>query len=64
MTLLHDVLKAIDNDEKILIWGDYDVDGTTGTVVLRKCFEILGAQTGFSCSASVYGRLRSKYSRA
>ena len=41
------VLKAIEKGEKILIWGDYDVDGTTGTVVLRKALEILGAQTGF-----------------
>lgn len=41
------ILKAIENREKILIWGDYDVDGTTGTVVLRKVLEILGAETGF-----------------
>ena len=41
------ILKAIDDGEKILIWGDYDVDGTTGTVVLRKALEILGAKTGF-----------------
>ncbi len=41
------ILKAIENNEKILIWGDYDVDGTTGTVVLRKCLEILGAKSGF-----------------
>lgn len=41
------VLKAIENQEKILIWGDYDVDGTTGTVVLRKALEILGGQTGY-----------------
>ncbi|MGI8640514.1 MAG: single-stranded-DNA-specific exonuclease RecJ [Pyrinomonadaceae bacterium] len=41
------VLKAVETGEKILIWGDYDVDGTTGTVVLRKCLEILGAKTGF-----------------
>ena len=41
------VLKAVEGDEKILIWGDYDVDGTTGTVVLRKALEILGAQTGY-----------------
>jgi single-stranded-DNA-specific exonuclease len=41
------ILKAIENGEKILVWGDYDVDGTTGTVVLRKALEILGAQTDF-----------------
>ncbi|MCD9187384.1 MAG: single-stranded-DNA-specific exonuclease RecJ [Pyrinomonadaceae bacterium] len=41
------ILKAIENEEKILIWGDYDVDGTTGTVVLRKALEMLGAQTGY-----------------
>jgi single-stranded-DNA-specific exonuclease len=41
------ILKAVEKDEKILIWGDYDVDGTTGTVILRKCFEILGARTDF-----------------
>ena len=41
------IFKAIEKGEKILIWGDYDVDGTTGTVVLRKALEILGAETGF-----------------
>lgn len=41
------VLRAIDNREKILIWGDYDVDGTTGTVLLRQTLKILGAETGF-----------------
>lgn len=46
-TAVERILKAIENQEKILIWGDYDVDGTTGTVVLRKALEILGAKTGF-----------------
>lgn len=41
------IQKAIENEEKILIWGDYDVDGTTGIVVLRKALEILGAKTDF-----------------
>lgn len=41
------ILKAIDAHEKILVWGDYDVDGTTGTVLLRKALGILGAETGF-----------------
>lgn len=41
------ILKAVEAGEKILVWGDYDVDGTTGTVVVRKALEILGAKTGF-----------------
>jgi single-stranded-DNA-specific exonuclease len=41
------VHRAIENGEKILIWGDYDVDGTTGTVLLRKALKMLGAETGF-----------------
>ena len=39
------VLKAIDNGEKILVWGDYDVDGTTGTTLLRKAIKILGGES-------------------
>ncbi|MBA3695134.1 MAG: single-stranded-DNA-specific exonuclease RecJ, partial [Acidobacteria bacterium] len=46
-TAVNRTLKAIENGEKILIWGDYDVDGTTGTVVLRKALEIIGAKTIF-----------------
>jgi single-stranded-DNA-specific exonuclease len=41
------VLRAIDAGERILIYGDYDVDGTTGTVVLRRVLQLLGAQTGY-----------------
>lgn len=41
------ILRAVDSKEKILVWGDYDVDGTTGTVVLRKALEILGAETEY-----------------
>ncbi|HJU54337.1 MAG TPA: single-stranded-DNA-specific exonuclease RecJ, partial [Pyrinomonadaceae bacterium] len=41
------ILKAIDAGEKILVYGDYDVDGTTGTVVLRRALNLLGARTGF-----------------
>jgi single-stranded-DNA-specific exonuclease len=41
------VLKAVDAGERILVYGDYDVDGTTGTVVLRRALSFLGAQTGF-----------------
>lgn len=41
------VLRAIDGGERILIYGDYDVDGTTGTVVLRRALEVLEAKTGY-----------------
>ena len=41
------VLRAVDAGERILVYGDYDVDGTTGTVVLRRALEVLGAQTGY-----------------
>lgn len=41
------ILQAVDNDEPILIYGDYDVDGTTGTVVLRRALQLLGAATHF-----------------
>ncbi len=41
------ILRAIELKEKILIWGDYDVDGTTGTALLRKTLSMLGAETGF-----------------
>ncbi len=41
------ILQAVENQEKILVWGDYDVDGTTGTVVVRKALELLGAKSGF-----------------
>jgi single-stranded-DNA-specific exonuclease len=41
------ILKAIDSREKILVWGDYDVDGTTGTVVLRKAIDILGGISSY-----------------
>jgi single-stranded-DNA-specific exonuclease len=33
---------AISNREKILIYGDYDVDGTTSVVVLTKAIELAG----------------------
>ena len=35
----HRILKAISNDEKILIYGDYDVDGVTATSLLLLFFQ-------------------------
>jgi single-stranded-DNA-specific exonuclease len=37
------ILRAIANKERIAIHGDYDVDGVTSTVILRRALELLGA---------------------
>src|SRR3954454_13046035 len=37
------VLAAIERRERIAIHGDYDVDGVTSTVILRRALELLGA---------------------
>jgi single-stranded-DNA-specific exonuclease len=37
------ILAAIARKEKIAIHGDYDVDGVTSTVILRRALELLGA---------------------
>ena len=39
------ILKAIENKEKILIYGDYDVDGITSTTVLKSFFRDRGIAT-------------------
>ncbi len=41
------VKRAVENREKVLIWGDLDVDGTTGTVLLRRTFSLLGLETDY-----------------
>ncbi len=38
---------AIEQNEKIEIHGDYDVDGVTSTVVLNKALELAGAKSGW-----------------
>jgi len=37
------ILGAIERRERIAIHGDYDVDGVTSTVILRRALELLGA---------------------
>src|SRR5437773_1993953 len=37
------ILTAIAAKERIVIHGDYDVDGVTSTVILRRALEMLGA---------------------
>jgi len=38
---------AVETHEPVLIYGDYDVDGTTGTAILLRALKLLGAKTGF-----------------
>jgi single-stranded-DNA-specific exonuclease len=48
---------AITAKEKILIYGDYDVDGTTSVVILTKAIELAGGEASFH----VPHRLRDGY---
>jgi single-stranded-DNA-specific exonuclease len=40
------ILAAIARRERIAVHGDYDVDGVTSTVILRRALELLGADVG------------------
>ena len=40
------IIKAINNKEKIIIYGDYDVDGITSITVLKSFLEDRGMQVG------------------
>lgn len=40
------LFQAIERKEKILVYGDYDVDGITATAVLKRALEMLGASVG------------------
>ncbi len=51
------IQRAIAQKETILIYGDYDVDGTIAIVLLKTAIEILGG----SCSFHVPHRLRDGY---
>ena len=59
--------RAIHQQERILIYGDYDVDGTTGVVVLRKAIELAGGSADFHVPHRVkdgYGMRRDVIERA
>ena len=41
------IIKAIDNEEKIVIYGDYDVDGMTSSSIMFRALKRLGAAIDF-----------------
>ena len=41
------IIKAINNNEKIVIYGDYDVDGITSIAVLKQFLEDRGMRVGY-----------------
>ena len=41
------VLLAREHNEKVLIYGDYDVDGVTGTTILLETLRFLGMDPAF-----------------
>ncbi len=41
------IIKAIENKEKVMIYGDYDVDGITSITVLKKFLEERGLDAGY-----------------
>lgn len=41
------IIDAINKQEKILIAGDYDVDGITSSAMMMRCLQHLGAQINF-----------------
>lgn len=51
------LLEAIQRQEKILLYGDYDVDGASSVVILKKAIELAGG----SASHYVPHRLRDGY---
>jgi single-stranded-DNA-specific exonuclease len=51
------LVEAIRRGEPILLYGDYDVDGTTSVVVLKRAIELAGGQVSFH----IPNRLREGY---
>lgn len=67
------IMAAIENQHRIAIHGDYDVDGVTSTVILRRALELLGADVvhfiperfrdGYGLQSATIDRLREQGAR-
>ena len=51
------ILQAIENKEKSIIYGDYDVDGITSTTILKSFFK----ERGLECDYYIPNRLKEGY---
>ena len=49
---------GIQQKKRICIYGDYDVDGVSGTAILLTTLRLLGAEVEFPCASSAGGRVR------
>ncbi len=41
------IQRALDSQERILVWGDFDVDGQTATTLLVSCLQDLGGDVAY-----------------
>lgn len=41
------IIRAVEKKEKVIIYGDYDVDGITSTTVLKKFLKDVGLEVGY-----------------
>jgi single-stranded-DNA-specific exonuclease len=46
-TAAEQIHAAISHGRRIIVYGDYDVDGVTGTAILHHCLHMLGANVGY-----------------
>jgi len=53
--------RAFENKEKIVIFGDYDVDGTSGTALIQGVLQKLSAHYGFTSTVMLSDRFTEGY---
>ncbi|MEM9643614.1 MAG: single-stranded-DNA-specific exonuclease RecJ [Planctomycetota bacterium] len=41
------IMQAVANDDPIVVYGDYDADGMTGTAILVRCLHLIGAKVSY-----------------